>query len=171
MAITIRRAAAKDLPAMCKLADALVQEHVKFDAARYQPPDDVKAAYSALFAEHLQRPASFLAVAERSNDLVGYVFGVVEPPSLVQLTGHVGWIHDLYVSPIVRRCGAGGRLLDTAIAGLRSIGCPGGVLLGVAAQNVAAAALFRSRGFRPTLQEMTLGPLPAEAHDPTVPAR
>lgn len=109
-------------------------------------------------------------VAERDEKLVGYVFGAVEPPSLVMLTGQAGWIHDLYVSADARQLGVGGRLLDTAVAELRRIGCPGGVLLGVAVQNVAAAALFRSRGFRPALQEMALGPWPAQEADPGVQA-
>ena len=45
--------------------------------------------------------------------------------------------------------------LDAAIQALGDLGVAD-VLLGVAAQNTAAAALFRRRGFRPTLQEMAL---------------
>ena len=102
--------------------------------------------------------------AEEISEIVDGVtkFGAVEAPSLVALTGHAGYIHDLYVAPSARRLGIGGRLLDAAVAGLRSVGCPGGVLLGVAPQNEAAAALFRGRGFRPALQEMALGPWPTD---------
>jgi ribosomal protein S18 acetylase RimI-like enzyme len=153
-------------PPFCRLAEELVRRHVAYDPGRYQPPDDVAAAYAELFGRHVGDPASVVMVADRGGELVGYVFGVVEPPSLVALAGRAGWIHDLYVTAGVRRRGVGGRLLDAAVAGLRRIGCPGGVLLGVAAQNVAAAALFRGRGFRPTLQEMTLGPCPAGGADP-----
>lgn len=47
------------------------------------------------------------------------------------------------------------RLLDAAIRALGELGAAD-ILLGVAAQNEAAAALFRRRGFRRTLQEMAL---------------
>jgi len=162
----IRTAVTGDLPALCRLAEELVRRHVAFDPGRYQPPADVAAGYAELLGRHVGDPASVVVVADRAGELVGYAFGVVEPPSLVALAGRAGWIHDLYVSVGARRLGVGGLLLDTAVAGLRRIGCPGGVLLGVAAQNVAAEALFRSRGFRPTLQEMALGPWPAEDAEP-----
>lgn len=156
--ITIRRAAAADLPALCQLAEALARQHAGYDPGRYQTPVDVVAAYATLFSEHVGQPESVLMVADSDGEVVGYVFGAIEPPSLVELAGRVGWIHDLYVSPTARGRGTGGNLLDAAVTGLRSLGCPGGVLLGVAAQNAAAVALFRQRGFRSTLQEMTLGP-------------
>ena len=164
---TIRTATEADLPALCYLAVALAGQHAEYDRGRYQLPEDITAAYAELFTGHVGQPESVVVVADRGGELVGYVFGVVEPPSLVELTGRAGWIHDLYVSPAVRRVGVGGRLLDAAVAGLRSIGCPGGVLLGVAAQNAAGTALFRSRGFRPTLQEMALGPWLVEDTDPS----
>jgi ribosomal protein S18 acetylase RimI-like enzyme len=156
--VTIRAAADADLPALCRLAVELARQHVEYDADRYQPPADLVDAYAELFAQHVGKPESVLLVADAGGEPVGYVFGVVEAPSLVALTGRAGWIHDLYVSPAARGMGAGGRLLDAAVAALRRIGCPGGVILGVAAQNLAAAALFRGRGFRPTLQEMALRP-------------
>jgi ribosomal protein S18 acetylase RimI-like enzyme len=156
--ITIRRAVAADLPVLCRLSEALVHQHVAYDPGRYQPPTDVAFAYAQLFSEHIGRPTSVVEVGDRNGELVGYVFGEVVPPSLVELAGRTGWVHDLYVSPAARGLGAGGLLLDAAVARLQLLGCPGGILLSVAAQNVAAAALFRGRGFRPTLQEMTLGP-------------
>jgi len=159
--IIIRTAVPGDLPAVCRLAEQLVRQHVAYDPGRYQPPVDVAAAYAELLGRHVGGPSSVLAVADRGGELVGYVFGMIEASNLVALAGRVGWIHDLYVSANARRLGVGSRLLDMAVAELRRIGCPGGVLLGVAAQNTAAAALFRSRGFRPTLQEMALGPSPA----------
>lgn len=160
--VTIRVAAAADLPGLCQLAGELVQQHIGYDAGRYQPPADLVDAYAELFAQHVGKPGSVLLVADAGGEPVGYVFGAVEPPSLVALTGRAGWIHDLYVSPSARGLGTGGRLLDAAVTMLRSLGCPGGVLLGVAPQNAAAMALFRRRGFRATLQEMALGPWPVE---------
>lgn len=160
--ITIRRAAAADLPALCQLAETLARQHAGYDPGRYQTPVDVATAYAELFSAHIDQPESVLMVADWDGEVVGYVFGAIEPPSLVELAGRVGWIHDLYVSPTARGRGAGSDLLDTALTRLRSLGCPGGVLLGVAAQNAAAVTLFRRRGFRATLQEMALGPWPIE---------
>jgi ribosomal protein S18 acetylase RimI-like enzyme len=156
--ISIRRAMLADLAALLPLAEGIVARHVAFDAARYQHPPDVRAAYTELFTTHLADANSVIVVAEDDGIVIGYCFGEIAAPSLVELTGRHGKIHDLFVAPNARRGGVGGRMLDAAIDALRALGCPGGVLLGVAAQNTAAAALFRSRGFRPTLQEMTLGP-------------
>lgn len=160
--ITIRPAVLADIPTLCPLAAELARQHAAYDPGRYQPPADVASAYAALFAEHIGQPRSVVLTAAAEATLVGYAFAALEPPSLVALTGAAGWIHDLYVAPSARGHGAGPRLLDAAITRLRQIGCPGGILLSVAPQNAAAAALFRSRGFRSTLQEMTLGPWPDE---------
>ena len=155
------------MPGLCRLAVELARQHVAYDPGRYQLPADVTASYAELFAAHIDRPESVVLVADSAGELVGYVFGAVEPPSLVAFAGRTGWVHDLYVSPAARGLGVGGRLLDAAVTKLRGVPCPGGVMLGVAAQNAAAARLFRSRGFRPTLQEMTLGPADADPAAPT----
>jgi ribosomal protein S18 acetylase RimI-like enzyme len=169
--IPIRAATDAGRPALCQLAVELVRQHVGYDPARYQPPADVAAAYAELFAYQIGRPESVVLVADDGGRVVGYVFGAVEAPSLVALTGRAGWVHDLYVAPAARGQGTGGRLLDAAVAALRRLGCPGGVLLGVAAQNRAAAGLFRGRGFRPTLQEMALGPGAADDTQAAAPDR
>jgi RimJ/RimL family protein N-acetyltransferase len=156
--IVIRPAREADIPSVGRLAEALVRQHAAYDSGRYQFPADVAGAYAEVFTTHLHRDDSVLLVAERGGELVGYVFGRIEPASLIELRGQAGWIHDLYVSPAARGTGLGRRLLEEALRRLRATGCPGGLMLAVAPQNAAAAALFRQQGFRPTLQEMTLGP-------------
>lgn len=136
----------------------MVEQHVAFDRQRYQPPADLDGAYTELFHEHIGRAESVVVAAERGGEIIGYAFGEIAEPSLVAISGRCGWIHDLFVVPAARGLGIGRRLLDAAIDRLRTLDCPGGIMLGVAAQNTAAAALFRARGFRPGLQEMTLGP-------------
>ncbi|HEY1064505.1 MAG TPA: GNAT family N-acetyltransferase [Pirellulales bacterium] len=160
--LLIRPAVAADVAALGRLGAALARQHAEYDPGRYHLPADVEAAYRAQFVEHIGRAGSVVIVAESRSAVIGYAFGLIEQPCFVSLTGRAGWIHDLYVLPDARGLGAGGKLLDAAIAGLRAIGCPGGVLLAVAAQNAAGAALFQKRGFRPSLQEMTLGPWPEE---------
>lgn len=153
--VVIRAAARSDLPGLCRLAELLARQHAAYDPARYRLPLSVADAYADLLSDQLGRDDAVILVAERSGVLLGYTFARIEPPCLVSLTGRVGWIHDLYVAEEGRGRGIGRRLLDTAIQALADLGV-GDVLLGVAAQNATAAALFRQRGFQPTMQEMTL---------------
>jgi ribosomal protein S18 acetylase RimI-like enzyme len=154
--VLIRRAVASDVPALCRLAELLARQHVAYDPARYRLLESFADAYAGLFGEEIGRPDAVVLVAEEASAaLVGYAYGRVEPPSLVALTGRAGWVHDLFVAAECRRRGTGGRLLDATIRALGELGVAD-VLLGVAAQNAAAAALFRRRGFRPALQEMVL---------------
>lgn len=151
--ISIRPAERRDLPALGRLGGALGRRHVEFDPRRYVLAEPAEAAYENFFAAELGLPGTAVLLAERDGTAVGYVFGRVEPASFVSLASVAGWIHDLYVDEPARGNGLGGRLLDAAIAALRELGCTT-VMLSVAAQNPAAAALFRRRGFRPALQEM-----------------
>jgi ribosomal protein S18 acetylase RimI-like enzyme len=154
-AVRIRAAVLSDVPALCRLAELLAHQHAAYDPARYRLPKSVADAYKDLLSEQIGRYGAIVLIAEMSGEAAGYVFARVEPPCLVSLTGRVGWIHDLYVVAEGRGRGTGRRLLDTAIQALGDLGVEE-VLLGVAAQNATAAALFRQRGFRPTMQEMAL---------------
>ena len=154
-AVVIRPAVLPDVPGLCRLAELLARQHADYDPARYRLPKSVADAYADLLGEQLGRDDAVVLVAELSGVLVGYAFARVEPPCLVSLTGRVGWVHDLYVVAEGRGRGTGGRLLDMAIQALGDLGVAD-VLIGVAAQSVTAAALFRQRGFQPTMQEMTL---------------
>lgn len=154
-AVVIRPAVKPDVPGLCCLAEVLARQHADYDPARYQLPKSVADSYADLFGEQLGRDDAVVLVAEMSGVLVGYAFARVEPPCLVSLTGRVGWIHDLFVVTESRGCGTGRRLLDGAIQALGDLGVSD-VLIGVAVQNATAAALFRQRGFQPTMQEMAL---------------
>ena len=160
--IVVRPASAADVPALCRLAVELVGQHVAYDPARYQPPADVAASYAELFAEHIDRPGSVVLVAEAAGEPVGYVFGAVEPPSLVAITGRTGWIHDLYVSPTAkgrRRGASAGRGGDGAPQGR----LPGRRAAGSGRAERSGGKAVPGRGFRPTLQEMALGPADGES--------
>jgi ribosomal protein S18 acetylase RimI-like enzyme len=154
-AVVIRPAVASDIPDLCRLAELLALQHAAYDPARYRLPKSVADAFANLLSEQLGPEDAVVLAAEVSGVLVGYAFARVEPSSLVALTGRAGWIHDLYVVAEGRGRGTGRRLLDATIQALGDLGVAD-VLLGVAAQNATAAALFRRRGFRPTLQEMAL---------------
>ncbi len=58
----------------------------------------------------------------------------------------VGHIGAMWVDPSLRGQGVGARLFDTVVAHLRSLGCTT-IELSVTETNVAAIALYQSRGF------------------------
>ena len=72
-----------------------------------------------------------------------------------ELRGPAGYIHDLLVVDTACRRGLGTELMRAAIIWLGERGAPR-VLLGTAAPNAAAQALFKRLGFRETMIEMTL---------------
>jgi ribosomal protein S18 acetylase RimI-like enzyme len=72
-------------------------------------------------------------------------------------------VFSMWVDPEVRGRGLGGRLLDAALTWARQT-CPGGEIhLEVNPRQAAAAALYRSRGFRYTASSRPLGHSGAEA--------
>lgn len=154
--VVIRRAASRDIAALGNLGIALMRTHYDFDQRRFLEPNQADAAgYARFLQSQLEDDASFVMVAERQDEIVGYVYAAIEPMSWKDLRGECGFIHDLLVTEAARGHGAGERLLNAAIEWLRERGMPR-VVLGTAAQNETARRLFERRGFRPTMIEMTL---------------
>ena len=60
---------------------------------------------------------------------------------------HIASVWGMYVSPEFRGRGFGAALVDEAIAHARRLGSVRQIVLSVTASNVAAGALYRSRGF------------------------
>jgi ribosomal protein S18 acetylase RimI-like enzyme len=93
-------------------------------------------------------------VAERDDEVLGYVWAALEPQSWKDLREAAGFIHDLAVDERGRRSGIATALVDAATDWLRRRGMPR-VVLGTAERNAAAQALFTRLGFRRTMVEMT----------------
>jgi GNAT superfamily N-acetyltransferase len=93
-------------------------------------------------------------VAEQDGDVVGYVYGGLEPMSWRELREAAGFIHDVVVADTHRGRGIGEALVERASDWLRERGAPR-VLLWTAQRNVAAQRLFLRLGFRATMIEMT----------------
>lgn len=154
--VLIRRADAHDVPELGALGTALMRTHYAFDAQRFLDPgggDD--EGYARFLGSQLHDDAAVVLVAVRQRRVVGYVYAAIEPLSWKDLRDECGFVHDLLVTDAARGGGIGEALLDAAIEWLREQGMPR-VVLGTAAQNETAQRLFRRRGFRPTMIEMTL---------------
>lgn len=154
--MNIRRATPEDAAALGRLGAALMQTHYAFDMRRFlEPGEGAEEGYAEFLVSQLRDQDSLVLVAEHDGRITGYVFAAIEPLSWKELRDECGFIHDLLVTTDARRGGVGEALLNAAIEWLRDQNMPR-VVLGTAAQNETAQRLFKRRGFRPTMIEMTL---------------
>jgi ribosomal protein S18 acetylase RimI-like enzyme len=93
-------------------------------------------------------------VAQRDGDVVGYVYCGMEGNDYMALRGPAGVLYDLIVDPAHRRQGVGGKLLDSALGDLATLGAPRALLF-TAEKNEVAQGMFAKAGFRRTMIEMT----------------
>jgi ribosomal protein S18 acetylase RimI-like enzyme len=153
--ITIRRATQSDLAVLGRLGAELLETHYAFDQLRFMAPRANPAAgYAWFLGTQLQEEDVAIFVAERSGEVVGYVYAGIEPQSWKELREMAGFVHDVVVDKSSRRMGIAELLLDAAIKWLGEHGAPR-VVLWTAEQNAAAQRLFARLGFRRTMVEMT----------------
>jgi GNAT superfamily N-acetyltransferase len=153
--IQLRSATRSDEAALGRLGAALMRQHHASDPRRFILTERPEAGYGRFLLSIVDDPEYFLRVAERSNEVVGYVFAGVEDTSWRDLRGPCGFIHDVYVAEGERQQGTGRALLDAAIEWARSRG-RSQIVLWSKSGNEAAQRLFASLGFRQTMVEMTL---------------
>jgi ribosomal protein S18 acetylase RimI-like enzyme len=154
-ATIIRRATPADMPAVGRLGALLVQVHYEFDSLRFMRPSrGTPAGYASFLGSRLDDPDVILLVAERDDEVIGYVYAAMEGRDYMSLRDSAGVLHDIIVDPTSRRSGAGRQLLVEVLAVLKSRGAPR-VVLSTAARNEPAQRLFASMGFRDTMIEMT----------------
>lgn len=152
--VEVRPARQEDLRAVARLAVMLVDQHRGYDARRFVLPGPVEDGYFGFLTTEIGEPEAVVLVAIAGSEVVGYLYGRVEPPSFVELRGEAAWIHDIYVDDRARGSGVGGALLDAGMETLKLRGARS-VMLSVSPQNTAGQRLFRSRGFGTTMLEMT----------------
>jgi ribosomal protein S18 acetylase RimI-like enzyme len=152
--IIVRRALPDDLERAAQLAGRLARMHHEADRDRFLLPEQVEQGYLWWLTRELERPAAVVLVALQGQELVGYAYGALEERDWNLLLDRHGAIHDLYVHEQARRSGAGGQLLDALIRELETLGAPR-IVLYTMVNNERAQRLFRARGFRPTMLEMT----------------
>lgn len=143
------------MPAVGRLGALLVQVHYEFDSLRFMRPSrGTPAGYASFLGSRLDDPDVILLVAERDDEVIGYVYAAMEGRDYMSLRDSAGVLHDIIVDPTSRRSGAGRQLLVEVLAVLKSRGAPR-VVLSTAARNEPAQRLFASMGFRDTMIEMT----------------
>ncbi len=154
-AITVRRAQRSDLPALGRLGALLMATHEGFDPLRFLAAGpDAPEDYAQFLGEEIEHGSVAIFVAERSAELVGYVYAGVEGKSWKELRDTAGFIHDVAIVESARRQGLGERLIEVAAAWLAEQGVAR-VLLWTAERNAVAQGLFAKLGFRRTMIEMT----------------
>jgi len=153
--VVIRRATADDLPALGKLGSLLLRTHYGFDPQRFMaPPGDPESGYAWFLGTQLNQEDVAVFVAERSGDVIGYVYAGMEPQSWKELREAAGFIQDVVVAPEAQRGGVARALVEAGCEWLRSIGAPRAILW-TAEKNDSAQRLFTRLGFRRTMIEMT----------------
>ncbi len=153
--LIVRRATEDDLPTLGELGALLMRTHYAFDPQRFMAPGaNPEKGYSQFLASQLREEDVIILVAERPGRVVGYVYAALEPRSWKELREAAGFIHDVVVEEPARQSGIATALINAALEWLTSRGVPR-VLLGTAARNHAALALFSRLGFRQTMIEMT----------------
>ena len=151
----IRRGTAADLPALGRLGASLLRAHYGFDSKRFMAPrGDPERGYAWFLGTQLKEDDVAVFVADRSGDVIGYVYAGMEPESWKELREAAGFIHDVVVAPEAQRTGVASALVESACEWLRSIGAPR-VVLWTAEKNDSAQRLFARLGFSRTMIEMT----------------
>jgi ribosomal protein S18 acetylase RimI-like enzyme len=153
--ISIRPASKSDVVALGRLGAALMRQHHASDPRRFILTDRPEDGYGRFLVSQLTNPDSLVLVAERENEILGYVFAGLEPTSWRDLRGSCGFIHDVYVHESARRQGTGRALVRAAIGWAQSRGMAQ-VVLWSKSGNDGAQRLFAKLGFRETMIEMTL---------------
>jgi len=153
--ISVRPASKSDRSALGRLGAALMRQHHAANPSRFILTGRPEEGYGRFLVSQLGNPDTLVLVAERANEVVGYVFAGIEPTSWRDLRGPCGFIHDVYVHESARRQGIGQDLLRAAIAWAHSRGMTQ-VVLWSKSGNDAAQRAFATLGFRETMVEMTL---------------
>jgi len=150
----IRPARPEDLPAVSKLAAALVRMHHRLDPQRFMLVEPVEDGYQWFFSREVKRKAARILVAEEEGQILGYAYATLEERNWNDLLDACGKLNDIYVDDGARRRGVARALVEATFAWFRERKAPRVVLLS-AWQNPDAHAFFESLGFRRTMVEMT----------------
>lgn len=155
MPLTIRTATAADVPAVLPMVQAVCDFHRDLEPTRYDFLPDIAARYASWLPRRASDAASIFLVAEEEDRsrLLGFIVGEVLDEIPIFTVKTYGFIHDLWVEPVARRRGVGGRLVTAAVSRFKSMGVSQ-VRGDTAAGNEHARALVAHLGFVPTTVQM-----------------
>jgi len=166
--MTIRPATAADVPAVLPMVAKVCALHEQWDPAKYGFKANPQEMYRNWMTTRTTDPRAVFLVADRSDKmlqdvpfLIGFLIGTVEREIPIYRLTEYGFIHDLWVEPTYRNEGIARQMVMLAIERFREIGVAQ-IRLDTAAPNEIARGLFRSCGFRPSVEEMLLEIPPEE---------
>jgi len=146
----IRRAEARDLPALARLWAALLEQHAALDPA-FALRAGAEGSRTATLERALGRmlgdaDGALLVHAGGGSELAGYCSARIERATGLAAERARGEIHELAVAPGRRRQGVGRALVAAALAWASQRGV-GRVEVRVAARNAEGQAFWRALGF------------------------
>ena len=153
--VSIRPARSEDEAALGRFGAALMRQHHASDPKRFLLTENPERGYGRYLVSLAADANSLVLVADRSGEVVGYLYADVEGVSWRDLRGPCGFVHDVFVSEAARGQGTGGQLLRAGIDWIRSRGMRQ-VVLWSKTKNETAQRVFHRAGFRETMLEMTL---------------
>ncbi|GAA2622362.1 GNAT family N-acetyltransferase [Paractinoplanes durhamensis] len=132
---------------------ALHEHHQKVaPPAAYQPREQSWAARRTAYLSWMTSPDSFILIAEREQELIGYAMvHVGDGPDDTWVTGDkIAELETISVAPAMRGQGIGTLLLDRVDAELAAAGIDD-LFIAALQGNDAAIRLYQRRGLRPVM--------------------
>lgn len=150
MAVKIRNATPKDVPALTKLWYGLMDYHMgmaktKDQKELYELRSDAGEKWVAWLLSHLQSKDSLVLVAEDNGKIVGYSLSTIKPNVPIYVVDKLGHMHDLYIEPEYRGKGVGKTFFQHVMTWLKKKRIKY-VSIGAQAINLNAREIYRKWG-------------------------
>ena len=151
--VRIRRATARDVPAIVPLWQEMMDLHAALEVQRFRPAADGAEYWAEAVAGWLKDEHCCALVAEAGDRLLGYIIGWLRQPAPVFEPVVYGFVSDICVVPDCRRRGIGRRLFEALKAWFRERGASY-VSMRVAVANPVSQAFWRSVGCEDYMDDM-----------------
>ena len=145
--VDIREATIEDLDQVLALNGTLMQTHLQYDEY-YRLNDASSEVYTAYFRRLIEDDTARLLVALKSETIIGFITGKIEPRPPVFAIPQKGEINSVFVKAPFRRRGIDGQLLRRMFDWFTERGVEY-VELSVDVKNTASMNVWISCGFEP----------------------
>ena len=150
--VDIREMTHTDMPCILQLWSSLIEHHQNIDLPLYTINKGAAMTYERWLNRRVKEDGGRVWVAERADEIVGYVLAIVGHRSPVYETRTVGMICDLSVAPTCAREGIGSALVSHVLLAFMNQGVEC-VQVNYDHQNESACKFWQKMGFRPRLVE------------------